>query len=551
MSMNSTNKRIPAKPYKYPIGIQTFDQIIEGGFVYVDKTALIYELVSTGKIYFLSRPRRFGKSLLLSTLEHYFLGHEELFNGLAISELEEKWDEYPVFRIDLNGGPYDDPMVLVKKIRMFLETAEVKYGIEPDNSRNLDDRFKYILEVAHQQSKRRAVVLIDEYDKPLLDVMGVNKAIKDEHGNTVSLEEHNRSILRGFYSTFKSADKDLQFVMLTGVTKFGQISVFSGFNQPKDVSMDSRYETLCGITQAELEYYFEEPIHDLAAEYNVDHATMLSMLKRKYDGYHFGKLMIDMYNPFSIINCFSSLSLDNYWFSSGTPDYLIRLMQSQDEHINELAGKEYDPAQFADYKATDEQPLPMIYQSGYLTIKGYDRMFNTYLLDFPNEEVRSGFVSLLVSDYFKTNQRTMWLKEVSQDLAAGRVDDFLTRLKAFLSNISYRFRQKNDKRERERHFQYTFYLIMQMIGQYNTYVEKETSQGRIDCVVECQRYVYIFEFKLDGSAEKAIKQIHEKGYAAPYLADERPVYLLGINFSSETGSIDDVVVEEMKQHRRT
>ena len=378
---------------KYPIGIQEFDKIINGGYVYVDKTALIYRLVTEGSIYFLSRPRRFGKSLLVSTLEAYFKGKKDLFKGLAIDELEKEWAEYPVFHIDFNGEDFTKPDVLEEVIEKFLSDQENIYGKNP-NSRTTGDRFKDILKAAHEKTGRRAVVLIDEYDKPLLDVLDTGMTI-DIEGNRLLLEEHHRNILKGFYSVFKAADKDLQFVLLTGVTKFSQVSVFSGFNQPADISLDGRYEALCGITTEELHTYFKEPIKTLAQKYKYTEEEMKAFLKKQYDGYHFGENLIDIYNPFSVLNAFSAQKVDDYWFRSGTPSYLVRLLNHSQENMNELTNRYYTTQQFIDYKANVEMPLPMIYQSGYLTVKDCNLRRNTYLLDFPNDEVKNGFISLL------------------------------------------------------------------------------------------------------------------------------------------------------------
>ena len=378
---------------KYPIGIQDFESIIKGGYVYVDKTALIYRLVTEGKIYFLSRPRRFGKSLLVSTLDAYFKGKKDLFKGLAIDELEKEWAEYPVFHIDFNGENFSKPDVLEEVIEKFLSDQENIYGKNP-NSRTTGDRFKDILKAAHEKTGRRAVVLIDEYDKPLLDVLDTGMTI-DIEGNRLLLEEHHRNILKGFYSVFKAADKDLQFVLLTGVTKFSQVSVFSGFNQPADISLDGRYEALCGITTEELHIYFKEPIKTLAQKYKYTEEEMKAFLKKQYDGYHFGENLIDIYNPFSVLNAFSAQKVDDYWFRSGTPTYLVRLLNHSQENMNELTNRYYTTQQFIDYKANVEMPLPMIYQSGYLTVKDCNLRRNTYLLDFPNDEVKNGFISLL------------------------------------------------------------------------------------------------------------------------------------------------------------
>lgn len=358
---------------KYPIGIQSFDQLIEDGYVYVDKTDLVYRLVKEGKIYFLSRPRRFGKSLLVSTLKNYFLGRKELFKGLKMEALEKDWKVYPVFHIDFNGGNFTQKGVLQRWIDGYVSSWERELGMEADKSLPTGLRFIELLKTAYEKSGLRAVVLVDEYDKPILDVLDYDKDLEEEH----------RNILKGFYSTFKGADEYLQFVFLTGVTKFSQVSVFSGFNQPKDISMHAKYETLCGISQAEFEHYFRESVGQMADDYGCAFDEMMSMLKLQYDGYHFSDRMTDVYNPFSLLNAFDSGRIYDYWFKSGTPTYLIRLLAYSDENMNEITGKYYSPEEFIDYKASVEQPLPMIYQSGYLTIKEFDMEEMTFLLDFP------------------------------------------------------------------------------------------------------------------------------------------------------------------------
>ena len=500
---------------------------------------MLYDLVSTGSIYFLSRPRRFGKSLLVSTLENYFLGRKELFSGLAIDSLEKEWAEYPVFHLDFNGINFKKSDSLEMTLNKYLEDGEKRYNINPDTSEP-GIRFNAILEAAHEKTGRRAVVLIDEYDMPLLEVMNTGMPSPVVEGDVKTLEDYNRNILKGFYSVFKLADKHLRFVLLTGVTKFSQVSVFSGFNQPKDISNDSRYDAICGISKEELLSLFKEQIRVLGEVNGMTEEETIDMLKRKYDGYHFSKGMKDIFNPFSILNCFDSNDFQDYWFSTGTPTYLMRLLSDNNENVNELVGKYYPAPEFVDYKATRQRPLPMLYQSGYLTIKGYNRRRNTYLLDFPNEEVRSGMTSALAGDYFGSESRTStWLDDVSDSLEAGDLDKFKLQLTAFLANISYRFQRKQDAMECERHFQYTFYLIMCLLGRYNTYIEKETSQGRIDCILECPEYVYIFEFKLNSTAEVALKQIEEKDYALPYAADARKIFKVGISFSSETGTVND------------
>ena len=522
---------------KYPIGIQSFDRIRNEGYVYVDKTDLIYQLVTTGSIYFLSRPRRFGKSLLVSTLEHYFLGHKELFKGLAMEQLEQNWYEYPVFHIDFNNTQFEKSGSLENKINIYLTAWEQIYGALPVKG-DLGDRFAYVLEQAHKQTGRRAVVLVDEYDKPILDVLDSGK-MTVEDDQEILLEEQHRNILKGFYSVFKGADAHLQFVLLTGVTKFSQVSVFSGFNQPDDISMVRDYESLCGITKDELLSVFGDSIHLLADELNLNEEQTIQVLKDRYDGYHFGKRMTDIFNPFSILKCFRHLSVEDYWFASGTPTYLVRLLNHYGEQLNEMIGQYYFPEEFIDYKATVEQPLPMIYQSGYLTIKRYNRDLNTYLLDFPNNEVKKGFLTLVASNYLQSKERvTSWIQQAVMALQRGRLEQFRDQLTAFLASVPYSMRRKQDEREYERYFQYTFYLLLRLLSVYTVYNEMEQSRGRVDCIVETPDYVYIFEFKLDGSAEQALQQIKDKGYARPYLTDPRKLYQIGVNFSSETGTIE-------------
>ena len=518
---------------KYPIGIQSFDRIIEDGYVYVDKTELIYNLTHESSIYFLSRPRRFGKSLLVSTLKNYYLGRRELFRGLAMERLETEWAVHPVFHVDFNGAVFSNAGQLEAMLRDYVEGWERMYGLVPDKELGIGIRFRHVLRAAHEQTGRRAVVLIDEYDKPILDVLDVDASLEDRH----------RNVLKAFYSVFKAADEHLQFVLLTGVTKFSQVSVFSGFNQPKDISMDGRYEALCGITQDEIDRYFPQPIADMAADYRCTPGEMKQRLKQQYDGYHFSKRLTDVYNPFSLLNALDSRSVDDYWFRSGTPTYLIRLLAHFNENINELTGKYYRPEEFVDYKADVERPLPMIFQSGYLTIKNYDFQFNTFLLDFPNNEVKNGFLTMLATSYLKPQEEMgTWIRSVVMTLQEGNTDRLRTLFTSFLASIPYTMRRKEGEAERERYFQYTFYLIMRLVSVYTVYVEKTQSQGRVDCVVETPQYVYIFEFKLDGTAAEALQQIEDRGYAREYAADARQLFRVGVGFSSETGTVSDWAV---------
>lgn len=516
---------------KYPIGIQTFSQIREDGYVYVDKTDLVYQLVTGGKIYFLSRPRRFGKSLLVSTLEAYFRGRKELFDGLAIAGLEQEWLEYPVFHVDFNGGPYTQPKVLEATIETCISKWEVLYG-KDSLEVTTGDRFRGVLERACKQYGRRAVVLIDEYDKPLLDALDTPQ------------EAVNRELLKTFYSTFKSADASLQFVLLTGVTKFSQVSVFSGFNQPKDISMDVRFDTLCGITQQELDTYFVEPVAALAVKYGYTVEEMKDYLRQHYDGYRFSERLVGVYNPFSLLNALDQMRVSDYWYATGTPTYLENLLEHNHEQINELTGKYYPPAMFVDYKADVEKPLPMIYQSVYLTIKDYKLHGDRYLLDFPNDEVQQGFLTMIANSYLKPkgNNVSSWVYDALLLLEEGETAEFRDSLTAFLSSIPYDSHDALSTPEAtEKYFQYTFYLLLRLIGESNCRLlsEKTQAMGRVDCIIELKEYVYIFEFKLDGSADEALRQIAAKNYAKPYLTDKRKVICIGVNFSSKTRTVEE------------
>ena len=518
---------------RYPIGVQTFEEIINGKYVYVDKTDLVYNL-ARGHICFLSRPRRFGKSLLLSTLNAYFSGKKELFKGLKIDNLEKDWTEYPVFRIDFAVGDYSKENELETILNDILENWELKYEVVCKTS-SLGKRFNNILEAAEVKTGHKAVVLIDEYDKPMLDVLGTE------------LENKNRNTLKGFYGTFKSADEHLRFAFLTGVTKFSQVSVFSGFNQPDDISMDSRYDAICGITEEELYKYFDEPVKQMAEVMECSEDEMKLKLKKQYDGYHFSENMnIDIYNPFSILNAFDSMKMEDYWYESGTPTYLEKLMEGHSVNMQKLTGRSYERKYFIDYRADREDPLAMLYQSGYLTIKGYDREYNEYFLDFPNDEVRKGFVTLTANSFFgKTeDEPDNWIKNLDRMLKRCDLDGVRKAFKSFLSSIPYEANKDERAKDFETHFSYTFYLIFRMLSCYTTLIEKQNSKGRADIIIETNNDIFIFEFKLDGSAEEALKQIEEQQYAVPYLNDKRKLHKIGVNISSASRTVDAWLVSE-------
>ena len=530
----------------YPIGIQDFAKLRENYFVYVDKTDMVFDITKNDGVYFLSRPRRFGKSLLVSTIKYYFEGRHDLFKGLKIESLEKKWETYPVFEIDFNGSNYTEADALEQTLNGYLIKWEQQYGVKPATDQP-GRRLADVLHQAHVQTGKTCVVLVDEYDKPMLDAMdtGLKTRVGD---NEMLIEDHNRETLKAFYSVFKLADADLRFVFLTGVTKFAQVSVFSGFNNAQDISMSPRFDAICGITTEELNSVFAPAIEELANANAVSVAETKSQLKQRYDGYHFSKGMTDIYNPFSLLNTFKSEDARDYWFASGTPSYLMRLLAHSNEDIQGIIARSYEAQEFVDYRATVEAPVPMIYQSGYLTIKGYNREDDEYKLDFPNHEVASGFLTLLASGYFQTpTQPNSWANKLKKALHHGKPEDFHNLLDDFLASIPYSVRESNGEKSHERQFQYTVYLIMRLIGscRNTVYHEKATSKGRADCVIETPRYVYIFEYKLDRPAAEAMAQISDHGYAEPYAHDSRAVYAIACSFSSETGTISDWMVKQL------
>lgn len=511
---------------QYPIGNQTFSSIIENKQAYVDKTDLVYDLAQR-HICFFSRPRRFGKSLTVSTLKSYFKGEKEWFRGLKMEHLEKDWKIYPVLHFDFATGNYKQVDYINEFMRYHLDSWESEYGTQVYTEK-IGIRFANVIRAAHEATGQKVVILVDEYDKPLLDVLGT------------PLEQSNRDILKELYGTFKAADEHLRFVFLTGVTKFSQVSVFSGFNQPDDISMDNRFDALCGITEEELHAYFDDEMAAMAGENGCSKEEMYRLFKQKYDGYHFSEKMLDVYNPFSVINALSKHCLDDYWFSSGTPTYLMRLLDRNKVNMNEMLSHSYEKAYFMDYRADHEDPLAMIYQSGYLTIKGFNPKRREFALDFPNSEVRNGFALLLANDYFKTNHavRTLVL-DIADMLDECRLDDLRDMLTAFFSSIPYSANLQERAWSFESHYHYTLYLIFRLLSSCTTFTEKQNSRGRADIIVENDDYIYIFEFKLDGTAQEALDQIAAKGYAEPYTADPRKLFRIGVGFSSSQRTISD------------
>ncbi|WP_288146129.1 ATP-binding protein [Xylanibacter caecicola] len=512
---------------KYPIGIQSFESLRNDGYVYVDKTALVYKLADTGRYYFLSRPRRFGKSLLISTLEAYFSGKKELFDGLAIEELEKDWTEYPILHLDLNSRLYENADSLRFELNKHLELWERLYGSE-FSDRALEERFYHVIMKAYEQTGQRVVILVDEYDKPMLQSIG-NEALQDEY----------RNILKAFYSVLKTQDRYIRFAFLTGVTKFGKVSVFSDLNNLKDISMDERYIDICGITEAEIHRYFEEAIHDLAAKEGIGYEECCDMLKELYDGYHFETGTVGIYNPFSILNTFDSLKFGDYWFETGTPSFLVHLLKQADYNLNNLQKEQVSADVLNSIDSMSRNPIPVIYQSGYLTIKGYDNRFKIYNLGFPNKEVENGFIKYLLPLYTPVgeNKTEFFVAGFISDVEKGNPDGFMERLCSLFADSDYRIAG-----DMEKYFQNSLYLIFKLLGFY-TEVERTTSRGRMDVVLKTSDYIYVMELKLDGTAEDALRQIDERGYAAPFMSDGRKLYKIGVNFSSATRGIEKFLIE--------
>ena len=508
---------------KLPIGIQTFEKLREGGYLYVDKTAFVWKIASTETPYFLSRPRRFGKSLLLSTFEAYFEGRKELFEGLAVAELEKEWKKYPVFHLDLNAEKYDSSQALVEILSRHLTQWELKYG-KGEDEETLSGRFAGVIRRASEQAGCGVVVLVDEYDKPLLQALG-NGSLLDDYRRT----------LKAFYGVLKSSDRYLRFVFLTGVTKFAQVSVFSDLNQLNDISLDFAYATLCGITKEELGSTFVPELERQAAVNDMTSEAVMEMMTRRYDGYHFHPKGAGVFNPFSVLNSFSKQEFGSYWFQTGTPTFLVELLKESDYDLRTLIdGIEASASSFMEYRVDANNPIPLIYQSGYLTIKDYDKEFQLYRLAFPNDEVRYGFLNFLVPYYTTVNEdeQNFYIGKFDQELRAGEVDVFLTRLQAFFADFPYELSDST-----ERHYQVVFYLVFKLMGQF-TEVEVRSARGRADAVVKTPKYIYVFEFKLNGTADQALQQIDEKGYLIPYQADDREVVKVGVEFSAEKRNID-------------
>ena len=520
---------------KLPIGIQDFESIRKDGYIYVDKTEYIYKLIHSGKPYFLSRPRRFGKSLLLSAMRAYWEGKKELFEGLAIEKLSvgdtEAFTPHPVLYFDFNKMNYQKEGALEDVLNEHLEGWESEYGIERNN-KSLEERFRNVIKTAYEQSGKQVVVLVDEYDKALLEVLLDN-----------ALEEHNKAVFKGFFSTLKSYDGYLKFVFLTGVTKFSKVSIFSDLNQLNDISMDKDYSGICGITESEIMSEFLPEINVMAAEMTVSEEECIELLKGMYNGYHFHPEGDGVYNPFSLINALYKRELGTYWFSTGTPTFLVEKLES----IAFDPGKFTDGTLYADgnslsdYRADNPDPVPLLYQTGYLTIVDYDKRRRRFTMGYPNDEVKYSFLESLAPVYLndKSGSTGLDIFTIDEYLEKGNLDGLKDIFTALYARLPY----SCDEKPIEQNFQNVIYIVFMLLGQF-VHTEIHSAKGRADVIVETDDYVYIFEFKRDKSADEALAQIEEKGYALPYAADKRTLYKIGVNFNSKERMLDEWRVEE-------
>ncbi|MBD5329472.1 MAG: AAA family ATPase [Bacteroides sp.] len=522
--MKKENKEI-----KYPVGLQSFSEIIEGGYVYVDKTKFIHSL-SKGKYYFLSRPRRFGKSLFISTVEAYYKGRRELFKGLEIENLTDYWEEHPIFHLDLSNRNYKDENSLIKELNANLEIWEEKYGKEKCD-RDPEERFAYLIRKAFEKTGKKVVILVDEYDKPLLSTI-----------DRPELAESYRHILKAFYSNLKSLDSYIQLAILTGVARFSKVSIFSDLNNLRDISFEDSYSEICGVTSDELQKYFQEGISEIGKQLNQSEEEVSNMLRRNYDGYHFSRRSKDIYNPFSLVSAFAKNDIGSYWSDSGTPTYLVTLIQKMNLPFKNISPIEVDRVYLETAGLLASDPIPAFYQSGYLTISSYDSDTDSYILTYPNEEVKEGFLKFLLRSYIPEMRpgSGFTIPDFIRAVRNGDAEVFMQSMDSLLAGVPY-----SEKGSAESHFQNAIYLLFTLLG-FFAHIEQRTSDGRIDLTVETHDKVYIFEFKIDSSAQTAINQIKEKKYWLPYLTSNKEIFLIGADFSTKTRHLSNWIIEHIK-----
>ena len=515
----------------YPIGIQTFERIRKEDKLYIDKTEYIYRMAHTsGTYFFLGRPRRFGKSLLVTTMQSYFEGKKELFKGLAIEKLEKEWTEYPVLHFDMSGGKHMDKEQLEEYLDYRLQEEEKKWGVtKPVKGAN--NRLIDLINTAYEKSGKQVVVLIDEYDAPMLDVVHEKEQL-----------DMLRNMMRNFYSPLKYSEAKLRFVFLTGITKFSQVSIFSELNNIINISMNDEYAGICGITKEELLTQMSEDIDELAKSQELTREETIAELKENYDGYHFSAKSRDVYNPFSLLNCFSTREFGAYWFSSGTPTYLIKMMRKFKVMPTNIS-KMYAKSSAFDAPTENMTAItPLLYQSGYLTIKGYDKFSKLYTLDLPNKEIKVGLFESLLPNYLEgmfAQNGDVAIAQMSVLIRQDNMDGALQLLQTFLGTVPY-----CNVTNYEGHYQQMLYIIFSLLTGYVVDVEVHTPKGRLDIVMLTHTRLYIIELKLNKNAQAALQQINLKNYAQRFALCGKPVSKVGINFDSTTGNIEDWVIEE-------
>lgn len=508
--------------------MQSFEAVRKANYLYVDKTKHLERLVTTNKYYFLSRPRRFGKSLFLSTLKAYFLGKKELFKGLYIETVEKDWKEYPVLYLDLNSGIYDSEERLLNNLNYHLSEWEEQYNIQTKFV-NPEDRLSNIIKTAVKQTGKQVVILVDEYDKPLLQTID-NEELHDKF----------KGILKGVYSVLKSCDEYIRFGFLTGVTKFSKISLFSDLNNLMDISLDENYTDICGITEEEIKTNFKEHLQAFAEKENTTKEDILLQLKAMYDGYHFSKNTdVDIYNPFSLINSLTRREFENYWFQTGTPTFLIKLLQENDYDLKDLSEGNITARDLTSKESMLSAPVALFYQSGYLTIKDYNKKSGAYKLGYPNKEVEESFLDFILPKYMHTNENASfsYVEKMYENLENGEIEDFLKTMKTFFASVPYDL-----IKDTENHYQTVIFIICKLIG-FIVEAEYKIVNGRIDMIVRTDNFLYLFEFKFDKSAKEALQQIDSKDYPLAFQQDERKLYKIGVNFSSQTKNIDEYIVK--------
>lgn len=525
---------------RYPVGIQTFSEIINGGYIYVDKTDLVWELAHYAKFIFLSRPRRFGKSLLSSTLHSYFAGDKELFNGLKIINMEKEWVQYPVLHFDLSAAKHLDKKGVEEEIRRQLLRLESVSGGE-EKGTSIGMRLDGLVRRAYQKISKQVVIIIDEYDSPLLDVMHDSQRLHDM-----------RELLQEFYQRLKMLEPYIKFCFITGITRFSQLSIFSTLNNLTNVSLLTKFSAICGITEKELHEQLGEDIKLLAEEYEYTEDETANKLKLRYDGYHFAGKSPEVYNPYSLLSAFANKHISNYWFETGTPTFLIRMMKQL--HFNITNVDNIETTDYAINRPTEAMTsiIPLLYQTGYLTIKDYDREAEIYTLGIPNLEVRIGYTDGLLPAYAGLegeNVQTGFALKFWRALKASNIDLAMQHMQAYLAGIPYveGFKKKlAEATTKEGFYEYTFYLIFSMLNVYAR-TQVKVANGRTDLVVLMPDTIYVMELKVDDSAQKALEQINAKGYATPYLTDGRKVVKVGVRFNTEKHTVDEWVVDELKK----